>query len=158
MKYNRLITDERLKWIDYPVGSCITTIIPVARNMAKILSETYPGSKMRLVCSGSSGAIISTIIATSGLVDVVQITHIKKDGETYCLSGHNTFKDNPYDNIINIIVDDQISTGTTMKRIWEKFTMTNTEEIISCIIVCMPVPIKVCNMINVDTLICYIPT
>ena len=66
--------------IPYPVGKEIKVSINAGRCMARCLNTIFGNNDMRLICAGSSGAILSSIIATQ-LASVVEIIHVKKAGE-----------------------------------------------------------------------------
>jgi hypoxanthine phosphoribosyltransferase len=123
------IINGNFKEIDYPVGDHIQKNIPIINNMGvrikSILIEKKLESddQINLICSGSSGAIISSIIATILYKDFkgVNIRHIKKDGESsHAADNYKSHFYSSYFNGFNIIVDDFICSGDTMKRIFSK--------------------------------------
>ena len=82
----------------------------------EILKLVTIEEEKRLICRGSSGAIIAGIIANS--IPNCKIIHIKKEGE----SSHDASTEYSLENILennykNIIVDDLIDSGFTMKVI-----------------------------------------
>jgi len=100
----------------YPVGDNIHQWQTIAKEYARIIQENNTLNKpVVLFCTGSSGAIIASLISVE--INVLSIQHIKKDGEQ---SHHNVNKYNlnPYE--YNVIVDDFIVTGTSIKRILSK--------------------------------------
>lgn len=107
-----LVSD--LNGIAYPVGANITKNIPIINSMVVALNSVLsPTSEVKLVCTGSSGAIISAIISTK---IPCQIFHIKKDGElshsnttVYGLIGTETW-----------LIDDFVSSGNTIRRMLKK--------------------------------------
>jgi hypothetical protein len=52
-----------LECMKYPVGLRIQDNIPIIKEMAKAIKKQYPTHRINLICMGSSGAIIATIIA-----------------------------------------------------------------------------------------------
>ncbi len=130
MKYIRnpeLTTD-----LAYPVGENVT------ENKEKILEMIKSFSKIRefkkkfvnIICMGSSGTIIATLFAMH-LRNANKIIHVKKSGEW---AHHKILCFNTSRNSINIIVDDFISSGDTMRRIYEE-TQRRGERDIHCVCV-----------------------
>lgn len=119
MKINALVENPDLRiMIGYPVGTCIKDAKELGRRMAKIIDHEFPHEKISLWCSGSSGSILSAIIANE-LHRVEEILYVKKNneythgtGESYYVAPNST----------HIIVDDFISTGNTIIRIYDHFT------------------------------------
>ena len=120
MKHLSLI---RFGETSYPVGDRIQYNLPIINEMGNILkkfiSETYPlQTNVNLFCKGSSGAIIAALVGKD-LIDHgfhVSIHHIKKDGEqahTDHLISNATFQSG----MVNVIIDDFISSGTTVESI-----------------------------------------
>jgi len=105
--------------IDYPVGINISKNLVAITEMANKLREVYPNSKLCLWCMGSSGAIIAGII--SSMILDCTISHVKKEGENSHSSGIHMVKDDR----INIIVDDFVDSGRTIKTIIYKMERYN---------------------------------
>ena len=123
MKFTRRIANVGLCFTSYPVGKSMKRTLSLGRVMAKQLAELYGKHKLRLVCAGSSGSILSAIIASSSKLKVVEIVHIKKEGER---SHHEQNHIDRYNvDAYNIIVDDFISSGGTIIRIYDKFKDAN---------------------------------
>lgn len=103
--------------MNYPVSTNIQQNIPIILDMIEKLKPLVEGKKeVCLWCRGSSGSIISGIIATH--IDKVKIIHLKKEGEdshsgsiSGCPSGKR--------GVINIIVDDFMSSGKTLNTIYQ---------------------------------------
>src|SRR6185312_15984907 len=107
MKFNKVILREELNHHPYPVGKEIHSSYNVARKMADVIEELFPDMNIRLICQGSSGAILSALIYSFLRNRVIEIIHIKKPNEECHLDGHcvtGMFSDN----VKNIIVDDII--------------------------------------------------
>lgn len=112
----------------YPIGLHILSNIPVINNMAdaigSVCKEYYPEkNSIDLYCKGSSGAIISAIVSNvliNNYGKTVFIHHIKKDGEQS--HDYNTINDGrlKMHQSVNIIIDDFIATGNTIRSIVEK--------------------------------------
>lgn len=154
MQYKNIIIDDRLKKISYPAGPKIKETIKVGKIMAKVLAKVYPGQSLRLICSGSSGAIHAAVISTNRCVKVMEIIHIKKDGE-YANNNSHEVGSQSIGKCINVIVDDFICSGGTVERIWKKFHEANNRtEMISGVIVCGGVNENVAESIIVDNLMC----
>ena len=107
------ITDTRLGFIHYPVGEYIHLNLSTILSYADIIKKRCEGIPVNLFCTGSSGAIISGIIATE---IPVTIYHVKKEGE----HSHNFTAPKPKDGF-NVIVDDFIASGNTIKYILGKY-------------------------------------
>lgn len=112
----------------YPVGLNLDYWIREVDIYYKLIEKDIidnakaPVSQIHLFCTGSSGAIISALIASKfdSRFNVV-ISHIKKDGEISHSSGH-VFDSGINDSDMGYIVDDLISSGQTMIRIIESLT------------------------------------
>ena len=109
------LTSDRF---DYPIGLRMNRNLPIIKLMAQKLNETYEGKKLALWCQGSSGAIISGIIAS--LIPNIYINHVKKEGE----SSHSDHMYYFFDDAIHIIVDDFIRTGCTVNNIGSQLYST----------------------------------
>jgi orotate phosphoribosyltransferase-like protein len=114
----------KFKMIDYPVGDNIQSNIPIIKKMydkIKLIMKKegiFYDTKINLICCGSSGAIIASIIAQllcKKYIDV-KIRHIKKHGE----NSHGNSYDNSNFIGYNIIVDDFIASGKTMQYIFTR--------------------------------------
>ena len=113
--------------IKYPVGDKILYNIPIIKNMGDKIKSILIKTKLdyffpiNLICSGSSGAIIAAMIATILNEDPsftkIYIRHIKKESEN---SHGYSYMSADWFCGFNIIVDDFIHTGTTMKYIFDK--------------------------------------
>lgn len=116
MKHINLNTNR----ICYPVGKNLIINLPIIRKMGlAILKLPLPEHKhVDLVCMGSSGAIIASIISVMLIKKgyTTQIVHIKKNGE----SSHNGTVSGLTNTHYNIVVDDFIDTGLTIKTIFQK--------------------------------------
>ena len=121
---------ETLRLIDgstkYPIGDHITSNLPVINSMATAImdlihSEYNDRDTILLICRGSSGAIIAGIVANILLINfakIVRVIHIKKENE----HAHATHIDYELftSTCVNIVIDDFISTGTTIQSIVDK--------------------------------------
>lgn len=138
MKYNKFIRDESLIFSGHPVGLHMGLTANLAQAMARVLSKLYGSSNfIRFICQGSSGAIISAmvyqeirLIPQSPLV--LEIVHIKKEGEQSHFPGHTITHVNF---VKNIIIDDFIASGRTVRRVYDTFLAANELETIDAIIV-----------------------
>ena len=140
----KTIKVPNLHGIPYPLGSYINSSLPTIFLMADTIKKYYGGKKISLWCRGSSGAIISGIIASR--VDNCIICHIKKQRE---YSHASTSFD--AESEVNIIVDDFIETGETIREIHKQAIKTVRK--IDCIIVSAEVYKKSIGNIS-DVLIC----
>lgn len=107
----------------YPVGKEIGYALEHAREMAATFASIYrttEGSSINIFCRGSSGAIFSALFVSNLPADLGKycvVWHIKKDGET---SHDDSSLPPKYINSINVIIDDLICTGKTMKAIYSR--------------------------------------
>ena len=123
------IIHANFKTIDYPVGDNIQNNISIINKMGIMIKSILIEKKLEidnqinLICSGSSGAIIAAIVATILYSNFkkVNIRHIKKDGErSHINNDYKSYLYNNYFSDVNIIVDDLICSGVTMRRIFNK--------------------------------------
>lgn len=99
--------------IDYPVGLNTHRNNQVIKEMANKLQEVYPNCNFNFWCRGSSGAIIAGVLCYL-IPTKTHINHIKKQGEeSHSKQVHNVIEPNT----INIIVDDLVASGKTVKEI-----------------------------------------
>lgn len=127
------VINNKLTEIRYPVGIHINYNLPIITEMAKTFNtiEEFEGKSINIVCTGSSGAIISAIFSTL-IPNVTEIHHIKKDGEK---SHHGQI-----DTITNgwpiIFIDDFICQGVTINRVHHlmKIRQENNDFEFDCII------------------------
>lgn len=104
--------------VNYPIGINMAHNLPVIQGLAKTFKKEYKSKKkINVFCMGSSGAIMAAIFAS--IVKNVTVIHIKKDGE----KSHSEYTD--YSRFIgedttNIIIDDFIGSGDTMRMIYKK--------------------------------------
>lgn len=117
----------------YPIGLNFSENLANMKTMGDslfmILYENYGAEipHLNLFCTGSSGAIISSIIAQK--LDEKKLSysllHIKKDGETSHSAQVPVYSGYEFTNCLNIFVDDFISSGSTIsklhKTVVEKF-------------------------------------
>lgn len=113
----KCIKIEGMCYGSYPIGSDITATIKGVNMLAPVLLEELKSREIAtdnvtLVCTGSSGAIISALLAIHlpGCV----IKHLKKDGEN---SHSSLFYINHQHTII--FVDDFMASGDTYNRVYD---------------------------------------
>lgn len=106
--------------VSYPVGSNMANLKRITDEYVNAFKTLqYPeGSKFNLFCSGSSGAIISTAFALALPEYMFKICHVKKPGEG---SHQDEIEYEP--SAINIVIDDFISMGTTIRRILHEMSI-----------------------------------
>ena len=127
------VINNKLTNMRYPVGIHISYNVPIITEMAKTFNtiEEFEGKSINIVCTGSSGAIISAIFSTL-IPNVTEIHHIKKNGER---SHHGQI-----DRITNerpiIFIDDFIDVGETINRVHHimKTRQENVDFEFDCII------------------------
>ncbi len=108
-------------WIDdlYPAGKNVAGLMTLAKKYADALRAHDKSHKnVNIFCRGSSGAMIAALFASHITERDPIVVHIKKDGEYNhggSISLTNWHKDG-----INIIVDDFMSSGETVNKIYER--------------------------------------
>jgi hypothetical protein len=113
-KMNQIINDK-LVVMNYPIGYWLANNLPIITEMANSFKtiDEFKNKDINLVCTGSSGAIISAIFSTL-VTNKIQIHHIKKDGETsHCGQISKIDNKNPI-----IFIDDFIHEGITINRVY----------------------------------------
>ena len=105
--------------VRYPVGDHMDTAISFTRVVSNYLrKENLQDKFINLICTGSSGAILSALIYADLLNDRIAVCHLKKNGETSHSGSSITFMGA---DTINIIIDDFGCTGRTLSNIMKKF-------------------------------------
>lgn len=115
-----IVTDNKLKAMDYPVGETIAFNLPIINHYTSIIKrlteKQHKEKTIILYCRGSSGAIIAGIIASQLTEKKVIVAHVKKDGES-SHAGKPTYSE---ENTFSVIVDDIICSGDTIGEIVSK--------------------------------------
>ena len=117
----------------YPIGSNMLYTIALSKaygiHLCKNLKKIKKAIKINLWCRGSSGAIIATLVYNElcKLANTeIKICHIKKEKEFSHSSTPEFFAVTTFNEkrinykIINIIVDDFISSGNTVNNIYKE--------------------------------------
>lgn len=110
-----IISIEEDIYLNYPVGHYINqanNYINIVYNKLKDLVKDYP---INIWCRGSSGAILSTLLANKFPDNNCLIFHVKKEGEQ---SHHGNYFVKAQRSAINIIIDDFIASGDTINEIF----------------------------------------
>ena len=110
--------------IHYPTGEYmernILIILSMIAAMHKIIDEYYHAAKeLKILCRGSSGAIIAALVAHNFSMNTklkVSILHIKKEGEQSHSHNHFDMRETYLDSVV-VIVDDIVCTGDTVEQI-----------------------------------------
>lgn len=133
-----IITEKRLLDAGYPVGLKVhnwINVIPVYCSIIKKhvkveewYRETARDSDIGLICQGSSGAILSALIADKLVSEGydVKILHVKKENET----SHSFSRPPVSKKTIAFVIDDQISFGNTVHRLCSQYPEINIKAII----------------------------
>jgi len=123
-----------LRKMSYPVGDEISRNMPIIKKLGAkirtvIIRNKIEIKKINIFCSGSSGAIIAAIISETLIKKFgdVDIRHIKKCGENSHGFEYTTYGMRGF----NIIVDDFIATGETMKRIFYSIEINTKIDLIA---------------------------
>lgn len=101
----------------YPVGENIHGALEYINVVTPFIKDLIGDKPINIWCSGSSGAILSAFLVKN-LNNPCIICHVKKEGEH---SHHgNSFSKIYKNDCINIILDDFMSSGTTIERIYKQ--------------------------------------
>ncbi len=109
--------------LTYPVGKDIKILNMFINSVInKIIEEELLSNVQEITvwCRGSSGAMLASLFSANLVEKMnvdIKISHIKKPGEHshYCNSSENTFS------TYNIVIDDLVATGSTLKFLEEHF-------------------------------------
>lgn len=112
--------------VNYPVGINMTSALNFVKEVSKFLKENvnFTYHDVNLLCTGSSGSILASLLFAELQQPNVYVCHFKKEGEN-SHSG-NYFRMNTLHDI-NVIIDDFSSTGETIERIYMKAFETNSD-------------------------------
>ena len=115
-RWNDLCNKKQLNAYFYPVGRNIPEACLFIDTVTPFLLEEIGNKKINLYVRGSSGAILGALLAKS-VKNQVCIHYIKKKGE----ERHGTDLMGRFDSPeeCNVIIDDFICTGSTLKYIYE---------------------------------------
>lgn len=105
--------------VKYPVGLNMVSAINFAKQASLfIIGNVDKNKRINLICTGSSGAIIASLVYSqiTGHFPTISICHIKKDGE----NSHSGDSIAYYSENVNIIIDDFSVTGCTLVNIMNK--------------------------------------
>lgn len=103
--------------LSYPTGKDMGAVRLFARTLAPYVDTLIEearraGMTPRLVCRGSSGAMLSSALLMF-MEHQVMVAHVKKDGER----AHCNHVYNSHPNDAAIVVDDFVETGSTVEAI-----------------------------------------
>lgn len=119
--------------LNYPVGLDINQILHYIKEVMECIKDNnlFDGIKgINLWCTGSSGAILSAILADkiTNMYPIIniRIQHIKKKNEDSHYSGENRALEKTY---YNIVIDDFVATGATMLRIENHLKLHNVVKV-----------------------------
>jgi len=104
----------------YPVGRFIQQNMYIILDMIAKLKTVNTKDDLILWCRGSSGSIMSGVIASH--FPNAKISHVKKDGESSHSSDVDIYIEKSH---INVIVDDFISSGNTVNTVAQMMKRNN---------------------------------
>ena len=110
----------------YPVGRSMREALEYIDSVIPHLVKIIKDKRINIWCRGSSGAILSALVAAK-IPNNCEICHVKKEGEDSHLG--NYFSRGELEGGINIIIDDFSCTGSTVHSIYEKM-VTSTVDIL----------------------------
>ena len=113
--------------MNYPVGLNIQQNIPIIKQMAKLLKLEYPKKTLVFWVRGSSGAMIAAMISGFLREQECIIHYVRKSGE----DSHGGSDYRNVTNAIHIIVDDFMSSGNTVRIIFEE--LAECDEVLDCL-------------------------
>jgi hypothetical protein len=113
-KMNQIINNKLIE-MNYPVGLYLADNLSIITEMANSFKtiEEFKDKHINLVCTGSSGAIISGIFSTL-IPNKTLIHHIKKEGENSHYGQISKIYEHPI-----IFIDDFIVEGITINRVYD---------------------------------------
>lgn len=107
--------NDRYNGLRYPVGGTpARDIREFATSASAEIAKLFPGRNVYLICRGSSGTILATAIQMMLSTNECYIWHIKKEGE---VSHGDSDRPRRMEKAVNIVVDDFISSGETIRAI-----------------------------------------
>lgn len=112
--------------VNYPVGLNMKSAMEFVEKVSHFIKSNsdFIGRDINLLCTGSSGSIIASLLFAKLEQENVFVCHIKKDGES-SYAGNN-FRLSSLDDI-NVIIDDFSSSGSTIERIYSKIKQYNSD-------------------------------
>ena len=113
--------------MNYPVGLNIQQNIPIIKQMAKLLKLEYPKKTLVFWVRGSSGAMIAAMISGFLRGQECVIHYVRKSGE----DSHGGSDYRQMGNAIHVIVDDFMSTGSTIRIIYNE--LIDCDETLDCL-------------------------
>lgn len=117
-----IIKDINLQMLDYPVGVHMRENLLRIDSYVNIIQKYFSGKTISLIVTGSSGSIIAGVIASKIPCEII---YVRKDGE----KSHSAHSQTPIGEI-QIVVDDIVSTGQTVKRILNAYPNKNFDALI----------------------------
>ncbi len=124
----------KIPWssINYPVGKDFSGIRTLCEYYSHAFIEYVKEGEttFNLWCRGSSGAILASCFAMMNPQYNFIICHVKKYNEDSHSSSVPTYF---YDNCRNIVIDDFVSSGDTIRHIVE--AIKNVDEVSDCLMV-----------------------
>ena len=95
---------------EYPVGENIKFYFDPCKEVAEIIEKEFPNKSITFWCRGSSGAMISALVCQ----------HLKENEISH-------YSSIDHYNEINIIIDDLMSSGSTVDYIYQKMVEKNSK-------------------------------
>lgn len=120
--------------LSYPIGNNINQIIFYIKEVMTCIIDNEIFNNVHYIniwCTGSSGAILSALLAekiTTNYPQIdVTIQHVKKKGEDSHNSGNIRHFAN--DVMYNIVIDDFVSSGDTLQRIQKHLSFHSVNKV-----------------------------
>lgn len=117
---NAFSIDDLTRRTGYPVSTYVGKNKKFGFIMATQISQHF-GKNLRLICMGSSGSIFATMITMLLPNHEIEIYYVKKQGEHSHGSSVEYIRNVGDESIENIIVDDFISSGETIRVLYHEF-------------------------------------
>lgn len=116
-----VIEIQHLRGMNYPIGKNFNSNLFEIRILAGEFNKIFGGNgnPVNIICTGSSGVIVATVMAMS-IDSKVRIIYVPKTGESTHDREQLIVKPG-----ITIIVDDHIASGTSLRRMYGKISDIN---------------------------------
>lgn len=116
--------------LSYPMGDVMKRAYEAAQEMGALIRSIYPDprdQRFAFLCQGTSGSIMSALLATQLLDYELRLVIVRKPGEK---SHSGTAFPYIHEDELVVIADDFVSSGDTIRRIYRDFhNHTGREEV-----------------------------
>lgn len=132
------IEDENDTSLSYPVGANLFQASSYINIVYNRIKDLIPKDKLINVWArGSSGSILGTLLIgkmmDNGISENIKLAYVRKPSETEHRSSPSSFYYSP--EVFNIVIDDFIASGRTIKSIFEAMKGENRQQPVDILIV-----------------------